>query len=100
MSPYVGAPYKSAYKLDGLTHITNNNQTSVHQLGRRVQCARMPSTDLEPNIEYILGLTIKNKIIIYSSQHKIRIHCHVSNLKRVRSDVWSKVRTFNIAFAI
>ena len=61
---------------------------------------RIAITDLEPNIEYRLGLLIYNGIIIHSSQRMIQIHCHLSNLTRVRSDVWSGMRTSDIAFAI
>ena len=36
---------------------------------------RIAITDLEPKIEYILGLTNYNGIITHSSQHTIRIVC-------------------------
>ena len=42
-----------------------------------LQYAGITITDLEPNIEYILGLMIYNGIITHSSQHTIRIHIHV-----------------------
>ena len=45
--------------------------------------------DLDPNIEYILGIPIYNEIQTYSSQHTIRIHCHLPNLTRVRFTVAS-----------
>ena len=48
---------------------------------------RIALTDLEPNIEYILGLTNYNGIRTHSSQHMIRIHCHVPNITRVRLPV-------------
>ena len=60
----------------------------------------MHLTDLEPNIEYKLGLTIYNGIRTHLSQRTIRIHLHVSNLTRVRLKCGPELCTSNIAFSI
>ena len=57
------------------------------QLRCQVQQAGLPLTDLDPNIEYTLILTIYNGIITHSSQHVIRIYCCVPNLTLVRGTV-------------
>ena len=60
----------------------------IYRYVKDVQYLVMPLSDLEPYIDYRLGLTIYNGIRKYSSQRTIKIHCHILNLKQVISDVW------------
>ena len=77
-----------------------NGGGGCYTLCTLVQQAGMLLTGLEPNIEYILGLTIQNGIITNSSQRMIQIHCHVSNLTPLRSDVRSEyvLPIFNLQY--
>ena len=59
-----------------------------------MQQAGINLTDLEPNIEYRLGLTIYYVIRTHSIQRSIRIHLHVSTITRVRPDVGSGAAYF------
>ena len=61
---------------------------------------RISITDIEPNLEYRLGLMMENGIRTHSIQHTIRIHRHVSNITQVRSYGWFVCCVSNISLVI
>ena len=73
MSPYVGEMYKSSYKLNVLNHITNNIKIQMQQWPSIKDASATgikPTMELEPNIEYKLGLTNVNG----NKTHSIQMH--------------------------